>query len=107
MHNTVEDFLTECCDLIDKRQVDLFLNDYDNRSTMELMGYNPRAVMQEIKELKANNLYEGPIGDHNSKHGGYVWIFKKEVNGVLLYIKLKIRLRNGKEVFLMSFHPDR
>lgn len=107
LHKCVEDFLEECGKLIDNRRIDLFLNDPDNRSTMHLLGYNPKAIMQEIKDLKSSDLHEGPKEDKDKKHGGQVWIFKKTVCSIRLYIKLKIRIRDGKEVFLMSFHPDK
>lgn len=103
---TVDDFLTECRELIKENKVDLFLNDPDNRSTMEMLGYTPRAILQEIIELESKDLYKGPKMDKDSRYPGEVWEFKKEVKSILLYIKLKIRIRNGKDVFLMSFHPD-
>lgn len=106
MHSTVDEFLSECRELINNRKVDLFLNDPDNRATMELLKYTPRAVLQEILELEPKDLFEGPVLDKDFKYPGEVWIFKKEVNSILLYIKLKIRVRNDKDVFLMSFHPD-
>lgn len=103
----IESFLEKCRELIDKGNVDLFLNDRENRSTMELLGYNPRALKQELKELVPNDLDKGPEKDKDIKYPGDVWIFKKYISGICIYIKLKIRIRNNEEVFLMSFHPDR
>ena len=107
LSDDIDSFLDKCRILIDKRQVDLFLNDPDNRQTMDLIQYSPRALMQELKELKPEDLHEGPVKDDNPLHEGYVWIFKKSICNRLLYIKIKIRIRNKEEVFLMSFHPDR
>ena len=106
MYSTVADFLNECHNLIKEGKVDLFLNDPDNRRTMEILGYNPEALLQEILELESKHLYKGPKMDKDSRYPGEIWEFKKEVQSILLYIKLKIRVRNGKDVFLMSFHPD-
>lgn len=103
----VEDFLEKSRELIDQGKVDLFLNDHDNRSTMELLGYNPRALKQELKELQPNDLDKGPEEDKDAKYPGDVWIFKKYISGLRIYIKLKIRIRNNEDLFLMSFHPDR
>lgn len=74
---------------------------------MEMLGYNPRALMQELKELTPNDLDKGPETDKDNRYPGDVWIFKKCICGKLMYIKLKIRVRNNQEVFLMSFHLDR
>lgn len=107
LNTDVEEFLYKCRELIDRRQVDLFLNDPENRSTMDLIGYNPRALLQELKELEASDLHEGPVDDDNPDRTGQVWIFKKYIHGIRIYIKLKIRKRRNEDVFLMSFHPDR
>lgn len=107
MHTKVEDFLVECRELIDKRQIDLFLNDPENRATMEMLAYTPRAMTQEIRDIEPKDLFKGPVEDYDRSHTGHVWIFKKPIKGILIYIKLKIRVRGGKEVFVMSFHPDR
>ncbi|HCJ56148.1 MAG TPA: hypothetical protein DHV55_01225 [Clostridiaceae bacterium] len=105
---SADDFLCECRLLIDARQVDLFLNDADNRATVNLLSYSVRNVLQELRDLEASNLHSGPVPDNNSKYPGEVFIFKKSIGGYLLYIKLKIREVNGrKQLFMMSFHPDR
>lgn len=108
MGQSTNDFLNDCVDLIKNRKVDPFTNDPDNKSTLNLLGYSVRNMLQEIKELNESFLYKGPIPDDNSKHPGDVWIFKKPINGYVIYIKLKIRvIGNYRELFVMSFHPDR
>ncbi len=108
MHTCVDEFLPDCKQLIKERKVDLFLNDADNKSTVNMLGYSVLNVLQELSELTADDLFDGPVPDKNSKYPGDVFIFKKSVQGHLLYIKLKIREAKGrKEVFMMSFHPDR
>ena len=108
MPQNVHDFLQECISLIDNRKVDPFTNDPDNRNTLNMLGYSVRNMLQEIKELKDSELFQGPVPDRSSKHPGDVWIFKKNIMGHLIYIKLKIRtIGSYKELFVMSFHPDR
>lgn len=113
----VNDFLNECRILIDSQEkrkdrthlyVDLFLNDPETKATINLLAYSTRNVLQELKELKAEDLFDGPTPDRNSKYPGELFIFKKVVGEHFLYIKLKIRVFGGKkQLFMMSFHPDR
>lgn len=39
-------------------------------------------------------------GDNNT------YVFKREVNSVMAYIKLKIEIRNDEQVVCISFHKD-
>jgi hypothetical protein len=73
-----DDFLQKCRDLIDTRKVDPFTNDSDNHNTLNLLGYSVRNLLQEIKDLEACNLFQGPLPDRSSKYPGDVWIFKKK-----------------------------
>jgi hypothetical protein len=108
LSQNVGDFLDECRELIQQRKVDPFTNDLDTKNTLDMLGYSIRAMLQEIKELESTHLHKGPKKDKNSKYPGEIWEFKKEVQGTLLYIKLKIRvICDRKELFVMSFHPDR
>lgn len=108
LSQSVDSFLDECRELIRQRKVDPFTNDIDTKNTLNMLGYSTRAMLQEIFELEVDDLYKGPKKDKNSKYPGEVWEFKKEVQGILLYIKLKIRIiGDRRELFVMSFHPDR
>lgn len=88
----INQFLSESRVLIDNRQVDPFLNDQDNKSTLNLLGWSPRNMLDELKNLQPSDLCRGPLPDHSSKYPGDVWIFKKCIDGYLLYIKLKIKM---------------
>ena len=102
---TIEEFLEKCRILIDSRKVDPFTQNKDTKSTLNLLGYNVRAMLQEIKELERKDFSGGPYLDRKSKYGGEVWIFIKIIQG---YIKLKIRaIGTDEELFVMSFHPER
>ena len=108
MPQSIDGFLEECRSLISERKVDLFLNDPENRATAGLLAYSPSAILEELKELKPEDLFDGPAADKNSKYPGEVFVFKKDISGHCIYIKLKIRdVRGRKDLFMMSFHPDR
>ena len=89
-------------------RVDPFTNNPETKATLNMLKYNPSAMLQEIKELKSSHLYKSAEPDDNSRFPGEVWQFKKLVKGHLIYIKLKIKDINGfKKLFVMSFHLDR
>ena len=106
MPQDANDFLSECCKLIDIRMVDPFTNNTNTKCTLNLLGYSVKSMLEEIKDLDSTNLIKGPTPDKDSKYGGEVWIFKKSIQGHTIYIKLKVREADGK-LFIMSFHLDR
>ena len=59
----------------------------------------------EILSLTLENYCSGPIKDEYKP--GYYWIFGRNVNGIEVYIKLKIMERKHCELpECMSFHPS-
>lgn len=102
---TVEEFLEKCRILIDSRKVDPFTTNEDTKATLDFLGYNVKAMLQEIKELERKDLNKGPCPDRSSKYSGEVWLFIKAIQGRSIYIKLKIRtIGSYEELFVMSFH---
>ena len=58
-----------------------------------------------IGELKCSDYIKGPELDHSGS--GTVWIFKKEYDSKLIYIKLKIENQNNVEILkCISLHED-
>lgn len=61
-------------------------------------------VWQEVLQLTPNHYVEGPVDDFNRpSEGKIIWIFKKKINGVMTYIKLKI---DNRGCVCLSFHED-
>lgn len=59
----------------------------------------------EVRTLKPQHYIKGPCIDRDRPQEGKVlWIFKKEVNDVTTYIKLKINTAEG--CVCLSFHRD-
>jgi len=109
LSQNVEDFLSECRDLIGQRKITL---NHDaeatrkRRETLDKLGYSIQAMLQEIKDLNSNDLHSGPEQDYNYPNE-VVWIFKKVIQGNLIYIKIKIRkIPIRKDLFVTSFHLD-
>ena len=60
-----------------------------------------------ILTLSAKDYYKGPKRDFESAQSRDIWEFKKRVNGLQFYVKLKIQKRNGEKVLkCLSFHEN-
>lgn len=57
----------------------------------------------EILAIKPGDYFRGPTPDVNRIDGTMVWEFKKYVNGIYTYIKLKY---DDRGCVCMSFHKD-
>lgn len=107
MCHCAEDFLKECYLLIQSRSIHFLSKKKKNKDTLNLLGYNIAVMLQEIIELTEGDLHEGPVPDDNINYPGNVWIFKKNISGYPIYIKLKFKLIEGvKLLLIMSFHLD-
>lgn len=58
---------------------------------------------REVLTLTPSHYFRGPCPDVTRSEGTMVWEFKKNVNGTLIYIKLKFDERG---CVCMSFHKD-
>ncbi|OLS39154.1 hypothetical protein [Bacillus sp. MRMR6] len=64
----------------------------------------PNQVWDEVLKLTPSDYIDGPCIDNDRPNDGKtIWIFKKEVNGFLTYIKMKIDHRG---CVCLSFHED-
>ena len=71
---------------------------------LEDFGITDKKAWEHIKNLNEHFLWnDGKPSYSNS----YAFVFKKPINGVMAYIKVKIEEgRNGEEVVCISFHQD-
>jgi len=61
----------------------------------------------EILELVVSDYYKGPKQDFAPNRPGEIWEFKKDIDGIRFYIKLKIVWENEKEILkCLGFHQD-
>lgn len=106
-------FLREAKKLISEGRTDLIPRTYNHPSgrkinwkeaLLEIGLRNPSQMWDEALKLTPNDYFDGPCADVNRpKEGKVIWIFKKEINDVLTYIKLKIDHRG---CVCLSFHKD-
>lgn len=106
-------FLREAKQLISTGKRDFIKRTYDHPSgrkvrwieaLLELGLINPEQMWEETLTLTPDHYVDGPCIDVDRPGDGKViWIFKKEVNDILTYIKLKIDHRG---CVCLSFHSD-
>lgn len=112
-NNSEKTFLREAKQLISRGKKDFIKRTYDHPSGRKvrwieaLFEIGLTGVDQcwdEALKLTPNDYVDGPCVDNDRPQDGKViWIFKKEVNGVLTYIKMKIDHRG---CVCLSFHKD-
>ncbi|MDR6120620.1 hypothetical protein QFZ87_000217 [Bacillus sp. SLBN-46] len=112
-HNSEKIFLREAKQLISRGKKDFIKRTYDHPSgrkvkwieaLLEIGLTSVHQCWDEALKLTPNDYVDGPCVDNDRPQDGKViWIFKKEVNGVLTYIKMKIDHRG---CVCLSFHKD-
>lgn len=76
-----------------------------NLQSLAEHGLTITDAKEEILELIVSDYYKGPKKDFDRP--GYIWEFKKRINGKQFYIKLKIVHEDGKDTLkCLGFHED-
>lgn len=83
--------------ILDKRQK---FND-----TLTQLGIIHQDVLDDLRNLSANDGWT-KRPDDNPAFPGDVWICKKQLHGVCMYIKLKIQSSPKGMLLVMSYHID-
>ncbi len=75
-----------------------------NLDSLSNHGLTIQDVKNELLSLSLSDYISGPEPDYS--YSGDIWIFSRNVNGILFYIKLKIDVTNdGIEILkCLSFH---
>ncbi|CAI8939412.1 Type II toxin-antitoxin system MqsR family toxin [Bacillus sp. IT-13CA1] len=113
-HQNSTSFLREAKRLISSGKYDYIPRTYNHPTGREVRWIealldigltDPKQIWQEILTLKPCHYFSGPLKDHARPHEGLViWIFKKDINNVTVYIKLRIRKKG--DCVCLSFHKD-
>jgi hypothetical protein len=106
-------FLREAKQLISRGKKDFIKRTYDHpnghkvrwiEALLDIGLTNPTQAWDEVLKLVPNDCVDGPcIDSDRPEDGKVIWIFKKDINGVLTYIKMKIDHRG---CVCLSFHKD-
>lgn len=76
-----------------------------NMQALARHGFLIADAKEKILELIFGDYYKGPKQDFNGT--GEIWEFKKNVDGIPFYIKIKIVKENGEDILkCLGFHED-
>lgn len=102
-HISLKQLLTILKD-IDDKHIEI-LNRDKNFEFQYKYDLSKDQIVHEIKNLTINDYIDGPVQDDNPDRKHPLWIFKKYVQKVYCYIKLKL-INKGRIVIVVSFHED-
>ncbi len=71
--------------------------------TLVDLSYDIHDVVERLKELQISE-YSETLIDRDDSFPPYLFVFGKDINKKLVYIKLKIRETDKKRVICVSFH---
>lgn len=100
--NEIETFLQDF--KVKMKVWDIIFRDDRGKNTQTLLDLeiSPKDREKIITQLTAADYYKGPLKD-KLNDGPDLWVFKKEVKGFKVYIKLTLGFCNNK-VICISFH---
>lgn len=77
-----------------------------NMDTLAVLGISWEDAKAEIYSLTVNEYFQGPEIDRDFQGSDPFWMFKKNINGQVIYIKFKVLYMEDGSVRLVSFHID-
>ena len=78
-----------------------------NMQALAKHGLTITDAKNEILELVVDDYYKGPKQDLDPNRQGEIWEFKKTIDGIQFYIKVKIVHENGEDIMkCIGFHED-
>ena len=80
------------------------------RKNMQALAQHGLTIVDaknEILGLVADDYYKGPKQDYDSNRPGDIWEFKKNIDGMMFYVKVKITNESGEDILkCIGFHED-
>lgn len=99
-------FLEKAKQLITAGKYD-FVPRRKNMQALAKYGMTILDAKGELLDLVVADYYKGPKQDFDQNKPGDIWEFKKNIEGIQFYIKVKIIKENGQEVLkCIGFHDD-
>lgn len=110
----VESFLGELNEILKGKDFDINCNlliiksskeeiCYSTGYTMIDLEYDSSDVVERLKELTVAD-YSETLFDNDDDNPPLLFVFGKDINGKLIYIKLKVKTEITKRVLCLSFH---
>lgn len=108
-HSNVPDiikFLEKVKILISASKYD-FVPRRKNMQALAQYGLTITDAKNEILGLVVGDYYKGPKQDLDPNRPGDIWEFKKNIDGIKFYVKVKIVQVNGEDILkCIGFHED-
>lgn len=100
-------FLSEVREAIEQSRCIFHGSKAKNRNTITELNFTLDDMYDEIYALTYKDYWYGPEQDRRPNHGTEnIWVFKKFVKGMLVYIKLEIIVIAKRTFVVLSFHED-
>lgn len=78
-----------------------------NMQALAQHGLTITDAKNEILGLVVDDYYKGPKQDLDPNRPGDIWEFKKNIDGIQFYVKVKITQENGEDILkCLGFHED-
>lgn len=77
--------------------------EYSTNYTMMDLDYDSSNIVERLKELTVSE-YSETLIDKDDDKPPLLFVFGKDINSKLIYIKLKIKGKTKKKVLCLSFH---
>lgn len=105
LRQQVDRFLKDFKNSLDTKQL-ILKPHYKNDRTILRLGYTRNQIIDVLYGLTADDYYAGPKED--KLHGGNYWEFGVDIEGCLIYIKIKVQTRrDGTDIpICYSFHDS-
>lgn len=102
----IASYLSEIKNLLSAGKYD-FVPRRKNMQALAQHGLTITDAKNEILGLVVGDYYKGPKQDLDSKRPGDIWEFKKYIDGIQFYVKVKITQENGADILkCLGFHED-
>ncbi len=99
-------YLTEVKRLLSAGKYD-FVPRRKNMQALAQHGLTIEDAKNEIIGLVVGDYYKGPKRDLDQNRPGDIWEFKKNIDGMQFYVKVKIVQEGGENILkCLAFHED-
>lgn len=98
----ISEFLSQVSNILNEPNSFQLIPRRKNLDAIYRMGLSIDSVKEYIRNLTIKDYCEGPEEDDNINFPGQIWVFGKKIDGVLFYIKLKIK--KNQLLCCLSFH---
>ncbi len=99
-------YLTDIKRLLSAGKYD-FVPRRKNMQALAQHGLTITDAKNEILGLVVHDYYKGPKQDFDPNRPGDIWEFKKTIDGIQFYVKIKIVKENGEDILkCLAFHED-